>query len=79
MHPGSSSNQQAIAFLCRAPGRGAKSGTGPSTPQLETGGPAPFILVLFIYPATGAARWFTCAFTPCFVLEEIKQDFGLEV
>lgn len=79
MHPGSSSNQRAIALPCQTPGQGAKSGTGPSTPQLETGGPAPFILVLFIYPVTGAARSFACAFTSCVVLEDIKQDLGLEV
>lgn len=43
-------------------------------PQLETGGPAPFILVVFIYPVTGAACWFN--FTSCVVLEDIKQDLG---
>lgn len=74
MHPGSTSNQQAIARLCQTPGRRAKSGAGPNKPQLETGGPAPFILVMFIYPVTGAACCLTCAFTLRVVLKEVKQD-----
>lgn len=78
MHPGSASNQQAIAQLCQTPGQRAKSGAGPNKPQLETGGPAPFILVMFIYPVTGAACCLTCAFT-CVVLEEVKQDISLQV
>lgn len=62
-----------ICFSPQTPGQGANSGTGTNPPQLETGGPTLFILGMFVYPATGAARCFTCAFTLCVVSEEIDR------
>lgn len=62
-----SSNHQALACLYGTLVQRAKR-------QLETGSHTPFILVMFIYPVTGAAPFFTCSLTTCVILEEMIQE-----
>lgn len=64
-----SSNHQAVACLYETLVQRAKR-----TKQLETGSHTPFILVMFIYPVTGAAPFFTCSLTSCVILEEMIQE-----
>ena len=64
--PGAFGSSRLICFSPQTPGQGANSGTGTNPPQLETGGPALFILAMFVYPATGAARCFhSCSYFMC--------------
>lgn len=61
VHPGSASEEPAasLLFLRQTPGRGAKSGTDPSPPQLETGGLTRFIKAMFVYPVKGSRLLFS--------------------